>query len=948
MEMVPLGLQTRFRFIKQNYGYEAFKAYHYYENTVMKIERLYSDFDYLIECKWNNLIPKFLQFSVANPELFYTWTYVKCQLLLLGEEISLKKKRINYLSEIGRNYYALLVDLFPPVIVMMLNEIIEKLRHDVQNSKFILHCKKFQNLLSWKNKKKKSNRNLSTPSGSTKMLFMNTDDQNTYESKIVWNLSSHDLSEEEVKVLEKGLSFNRPSALDHSQVISNVEDLFHRASSVHNELTDFKQWDEDPDNVSSREIRVLEPKQLNLAADLKSATVKFFRDSQIAMRRWKSGSLTGTKDNQILANLAQDSSILITRPDKGRGVVVLDRSDYIEKLENILSDKTKFKLLEKDPTISRENALTVLLRQIKSEDYLTKQEYQFIKPVGSVSARLYGLPKVHKTNTPLRPIVSCINSYNYRLGKYLANIIKPIRDSIYSLKNTDEFLKFLKENSHLSKDNKVISFDIESLFTNIPVDETINIICYKLYCTDHKLKPFIPENYLLELLKFATKYTHFLFNKKYYDQCDGVSMGTPLAAIFAEVFMAHFEQTHLPGLFEMSGSLLLAWRRYVDDTFTIFKSDADEDEIRLLLNTFHPCIRFTTESEINSTIAFLDVLVKRHEHGLATTVYRKKTATKLMLKWDSLVPTAYKKSSVASFVNRAVRICSHYHSLHDEFQYIRIMAQFNGYPLSFVDRIIARALEKLTASAPIQNPNSEIANEQTKYQYIEVPYLGRASYMYAKKLHSIIQQNNPTSELRVIYRARNCTQKFFPNKDALAPLQQSGVVYQIACKDCHKTYIGKTIRQSSRRVDEHRKDVAKATVHIKNASYFPRKSKTRNPTSTKITRGRIQKQNTTQPLRRSSRLIEKKIKSQITIPIAQIAIPLYKANSALGKHKGLTGYSIDFDNFKILKKDCRPYRLLLKESIEIRARHPALNNTDASVPLYVFPEGYQSHTGSLP
>ena len=88
-----------------------------------------------------------------------------------------------------------------------------------------------------------------------------------------------------------------------------------------------------------------------------------------------------------------------------------------------------------------------------------------------------------------------------------------------------------------------------------------------------------------------------------------------------------------------------------------------------------------------------------------------------MLQWDNLVPIAYKKSSVASLVNRPVRVCSCYHLLHNAFKYIHIMAHFNSYPLSFVARIIARVLEKLTASAQIQNANSEIAKKQKKYQY---------------------------------------------------------------------------------------------------------------------------------------------------------------------------------------------------------------------------------------
>ncbi|CAF1689919.1 unnamed protein product [Adineta ricciae] len=144
----------------------------------------------------------------------------------------------------------------------------------------------------------------------------------------------------------------------------------------------------------------------------------------------------------------------------------------------------------------------------------------------------------------------------------------------------------------------MMSFDIESLFTNIPVDRTIDIICYKLYCTDPKLRPYIPEHYFRQMLEYATKWTHFLFNDKYYDQCDGVSMGTPLAAVFAEVFMADFEDKHLPTILNNKTSKLLAWCRYVDDTFTIVKCDAKEDVFRQLLNTFDPCISETKQQRI--------------------------------------------------------------------------------------------------------------------------------------------------------------------------------------------------------------------------------------------------------------------------------------------------------------------------------------------------------------
>ena len=489
----------------------------------------------------------------------------------------------------------------------------------------------------------------------------------------------------------------------------------------------------------------------------------------------------------------------------------------------------------------------------------------------------------------------------------------------------------------------MISFDIESLFTNIPVDETIDVICNKLYFTNPRLRPFIPEHYFRELLAHATKYTHFLFNNKYYDQADGVSMGTPLAAIFAEIFMAYFEEQHLPDLFNEKDSKLLAWRRYVDDTFTIFKADADVDEIHQLLNTFHPCIRFTVEPEKNYTISFLDVLVKRHDTGFDTTVYRKKTTTKLMLKWDSLIPTSYKRSSVTAHVHRAIRICSKFDLLHDEFIYIRRMVHFNGYPSNFVEQIINKQLNKLYQSKEAENQIPQTTNEKKNYKYIEVPYIGAASYAYANRLKTIIRQNNPTTDLRVMYQTTNQTRRYFPTKENLNKHKKPGVIYQISCFNCKNTYIGKTIRQTYRRLNEHEKDVAKATILISKVLSLTQPTPQIKQQNRSIINGRVHKHQT-QPLRRSSRLIDKLTKSHSSNSQSTNDMTNYKPNSALGKHVYKTGHSIDFDNIEILKQDQRHYRLLIKESIEIRSKKPSLNGTDTSVPLYVFPEASQNPT----
>ena len=157
----------------------------------------------------------------------------------------------------------------------------------------------------------------------------NTTENEKEEPKLVWNLSKRNLTEADVRELEKRLTYNRAGPINRCNVISNVEYLFSHASGIEKELIGFRNWDEDPDVFSTKETRVLEPKQLSFAADLKCATEKFFHQAD--------------------------------KPDKGCSVVVLDRNEYIEKLEAILNDATKFKLLERDPKISRETSLTTLL-----------------------------------------------------------------------------------------------------------------------------------------------------------------------------------------------------------------------------------------------------------------------------------------------------------------------------------------------------------------------------------------------------------------------------------------------------------------------------------------------------------------------------------------------------------------------------------------------------------
>ena len=123
-----------------------------------------------------------------------------------------------------------------------------------------------------------------------------------------------------------------------------------------------------------------------------------------------------------------------------------------------------------------------------------------------------------------------------------------------------------------------------------------------------------------EMLSLCIKDVHFLFEDEIYQQTDVVAMGSPLGPVVGGIFMVELETTIAPTL----GNSLRKWKRYVDNTYCIVKTES-VNEILLKLNSFHMNIQFTYEVETNNMLSFLDVLVIRKNNNIETTVYSKPT-----------------------------------------------------------------------------------------------------------------------------------------------------------------------------------------------------------------------------------------------------------------------------------------------------------------------------------
>ena len=123
-------------------------------------------------------------------------------------------------------------------------------------------------------------------------------------------------------------------------------------------------------------------------------------------------------------------------------------------------------------------------------------------------------------------------TYNYKLAKFLLEILFPLLgDSHFILKDSFDFVNKVSQlNPEI--DVSMLSFDVESLFTNIPTLERIEIILGKIYIKNKKYFHGLTKEELEKLLKVCTQESHFQFNEQYYDQKEGVSMGSPPWTIF--------------------------------------------------------------------------------------------------------------------------------------------------------------------------------------------------------------------------------------------------------------------------------------------------------------------------------------------------------------------------------------------------------------------------------
>ena len=468
----------------------------------------------------------------------------------------------------------------------------------------------------------------------------------------------------------------------------------------------------------------------------------------------------------------------------------------------MLNDRSKFRILNKDPTLLREGQLQRRLLKAFKKGFLTKAEYDKVYPTGSRPARSYGLPKTHKAyvdNPNFRLIVSSIGTFNYNLASHLGELVKEVTPNEYSSQDSFAFLNDLKEEN--MKDKFIISFDVCSLFTNIQLEETIELAVSRIFEKKPNLK--ISRRELRELFEFCTSKTNFLFDDVIYDQIDGCAMGSPLAPPLANLFMGVNETEWLNNLGENKPKF---YRRYVDDIFAVFEDEIAANSFFEYINGKHPNIKFTKENSKNGSLPFLDILINNLE-VFERTVYHKTTYTGLLLNFKSFTPFQYKVRLIQTLLDRTYKICSSKKIFHNECKQLINTFVRNLYPKRLIDKCIKRYLD---------NTNKDKQNEQVEVKdirYVTLPYIGHYSNFAKCKINKLVKQFCK-KELQIRLVFNTCKLKsYFSNKDRLPKAFTSSVIYEFNFAGCNSSYVGRTHCHFDSRREQHLKTDRNSSIY---------------------------------------------------------------------------------------------------------------------------------------
>ena len=406
----------------------------------------------------------------------------------------------------------------------------------------------------------------------------------------------------------------------------------------------------------------------------------------------------------------------------------------------------------------------------------------------------------------MRPVLSMPGSAYHKVGQQVVKWLSHVPEC--KINTSTKIICDSLNGIHLSHDEELVSFDVTSLYTNVPVKEAIEV------CADLLFKQFslpIDRETFITLAEIASCNVIMSTHDGYYQQIEGLAIGSPPAPHLANGWMSQFDNV-------IKGDSPM-YHRYMDDILCVIHERDIAEKIDHI-NDLHPSLKFTIEreNEVDHSIPFLDMKILNNNGSLSSTWYTKPTDTGLIMNFHSLAPKKYKRSVVSGFVHRIYRACSSWSLFHNSLVKAKNILEQNQYPPTFYEPIVNATLDRIIN--PISDANSDMESETSvstdtcsedseesdicTHNILEkdkfmlfVQYRGKCTEDYAQSLHKI---NAPC---RIVMTLRKLKTVLPSLKNPVEKMMKSNVVYNITCPRCQSCYVGQTRRQLQRRFSEH-------------------------------------------------------------------------------------------------------------------------------------------------
>lgn len=493
--------------------------------------------------------------------------------------------------------------------------------------------------------------------------------------------------------------------------------------------------------------------------------------------------------------LKENPELLILQSDKGNVTVAIDKSTYNNLAIELLNDKKYYKVLNRDPTLTIQGKSNELVKNLEKKGYINKEVAKKLFNYNSISAKFYGLPKIHKPTLSLRPIVSSINTPTSKLSIFIAEILSQSFNNEtdkYYVKDSFHFSQ-LMNNFQLPNDYVIVSLDVVSLYSNIPLDLVIKIIETKW----DTISPYtnIPKEEFVILVRFIFNSSFFTYNETFYSQIFGCPMGSNLSPVVARLTMDYTLDQILEKLpFEMPFI-----KKYVDDIICAIPKDKIDTTLQQF-NQHNEHIQFTIEKEVDNCVPFLDTkLIRTDNNKIILDWYKKPMCSNRYINFFSNHPNKQKINLVLGLKNRIEKI-SHPTLLQKNLTNLFNILKENSYPPQLLNRLI------------FNSRNDRFSHRQNPEQMTN-----RQNILENRKFHSLPIISDLTEELINILKHDNLKiakkntfmtrQLFSSTKDKTPKEKKTDVVYMVPCSSCNLVYVGQTTQQLKKRLIQHKSDI---------------------------------------------------------------------------------------------------------------------------------------------